>query len=139
MDCPTCGAPVAADANYCSRCGVALRPGLARPGASDPWETCQIRAEHLRGVGVFSPYTVFAYFAEATGPRGVYRAATSPEFEAIAYNIVLKVPISPRTTREPCEETLKAFIATLAENGWEPIGEHGDHWYSHRFRRRARA
>jgi hypothetical protein len=136
MDCPECGEQLAAAANFCSQCGAALRPGLARPAESERWETCQIRAEHLRDLGRFAHETLFAYFAEASGPKGVYRAATSPEFKAIAYNIVLKAPISPRRSGEPCEETLTAFIAALTRDGWEPTGDHGDHWYSHRFRRR---
>src|SRR5262245_26800794 len=127
MYCPECGEQLAAAANFCSQCGAAQRPGLARPEVSDRWETCQIRAEHLRDVGIVSHDTVFGYFAEAVGPNGVYRAATSPEFKAIAYNIVLKVPIMPRTSGEPCEETLKAFIARLTVDGWESTGEHGDH------------
>ena len=92
------------------------------------WETCEIHdAEGFYG----DDYGVRCHWfhARANGPSGTYTAGKSAGFYC------------PDWTPEPehAGRQLEALTQQLTGEGWEPVDERGIHWWSLRFRRRARA
>ncbi len=89
---------------------------------SDQWETCEIQAVYT----LDAHSSQGCFWAKATGPDGEYNAGDSPPFTSSR-------PISQRAESQ---SALKTLIRELVQTGWDPIQEHGQHWYSLRFQRR---
>jgi hypothetical protein len=83
-------------------------------------ETCEIEAVYTN-----NQRNRARFWAKAQGAEGEYNADESEEF----------VCTEPIEDDLQAQDPLQALIRRLVEQKWEPLHEHGSHWYSYRFKR----
>jgi hypothetical protein len=86
---------------------------------SPQWETCEIKDRLVQKPG-WNTHAICIYYAEASGPAGIYEAGQSPPYEA----------------GRPDEQTsLDVLINELRSDGWEYIGSYATVCWAKTFRR----
>ena len=124
MFCKSCGKDLPDDANFCLRCG---RPMRSEAHASIPaiqvvspqWETCEIKDRLVQKPG-WNTNAICIYYAEASGPTGIYEVAQSPPYEA---------------GRPDAQTSLDVLINQLMSEGWEYGGSYAAVCWAKTFRR----
>lgn len=136
--CPSCGAELPADANFCVRCGKAQaappppEPATAPPPAGEHGETCEIVAVAAgeKWSPVF-PGDYILFRAQKSG--GPEAGATVLESARIKAGLADYYQANKQNKRHV--KAVEDLTAALAEAGWERAGK-GEAWFSLRFRRR---
>jgi hypothetical protein len=126
--CASCGTHLPDDANYCLKCGRPQREEVK--GTAFRWETCTIDIAYTKRGFLTQKVKLWA---DATGPRGSYRVAESPDFEPYFGQPLWDEKAQHSKVQQPLNE----LISKLLSEGWEPLPNKGELWYNLRFRRRA--
>jgi hypothetical protein len=125
MYCSNCGTEIPDEANFCWKCGKPQKQGIQVD--EQKWEICEIKSAWKQGL--FS--NEYRFWAEATGPNGLYNAGESPKFNMGATEV-------PWESGKEAHAPLRALMNKLAQDGWEPLAAQGHHWFSYKFRRRVK-
>ena len=125
MFCSNCGTRLPDDANFCMKCGKALRSNLQQSDEVQ-WETCQISAL------VDSDFLV-EFTVDAIGPKGRYVVAT--DGYALEIRIFGENGDYPEQRPEKAEKAVDNLIKKLTQDGWESTGKK-EKWWEYTFRRR---
>lgn|GEM_PF-2824924 len=141
MVCLKCGKELPEDANFCLQCGAPLHTDNGEVGTDVRYEICEIRACFVR-YEVSWNYRFYSQFvADAIGPNGRYTAQRSKlvdsDFKGDQTPGAEVVLIQSEQRRDAkVRQTFDAFVTAIILQGWEPLGQFGEHWYNVRFRRR---
>ena len=102
------------------------------------WEFCQIKLQVVhdgRGHAAYSgapPNYWFQFVARVETEKGSYSVEKS---EKIPFpSIVLFAP-EPKPVQNQHQNFLDLLIRKLEEDGWQPLGQQGDSWWEHYFKR----
>ena len=122
MYCQSCGTNLPEDAAFCMKCGKSTS---AQVQSAPRYEVLQIAGK----LG----FATNEFWAEATGPKGVYVAARYTYSDAIFWHTGL---IDENCKK--CKHAHTEFVKKLVADGWEPSEERGNDWYALRFRRQVK-
>lgn len=120
MYCKKCGNQLPDDAAFCMKCGAPQGSSDASK-AETKWETAEIHCQKWKN---FLPGWRSQLWVQVIGPSGVRELHRTDD---------IKSPEEWKSDRE--QAALEDIVRKLGSEGWESVGR-GEHWYSHRFRRR---
>ncbi len=136
MFCTNCGSPLEEKHKFCWNCGHSRSRGA--PVEETVWETCVIKYEGVQKSGWFGPGKA-RWWAEATGPKGTYRAGESAPWQTGVFDQEIRIPTGPHNHYyAPATAALDALANELVADGWEPTGPYGASYWTKRYRRRIR-
>jgi hypothetical protein len=113
--CTNCGHELRETDKFCAECGTAVGGNPAQ------WEYCEVTWVNLN-------FTNKCFMGTAIGPKGIYSAGQSQEFDDGRNDI-------PWASDMKAATAINAFVIQLQSDGWEVLPNKGPYWFSYKFRR----
>jgi hypothetical protein len=125
--CTNCGHELREGDKFCSECGTVVG-GAAAQARPTVWDYCEIFEVYLRTDDFFSSASIYHFVAVAVTPtQDRYNAGESGEYGWKVYK-TKKGILHP-------QDRLAELTQKLLADGWEPLSQKGENWYSYTFRR----